>query len=307
MKNSIADIDTVRHFNRFYTRHVGALNESLLNSDFSLTEMRILYELYAGEELTAASLNKDLSLDPAYLSRIIKKFKIKGLIKTAPSALDRRKTILSLTNLGRATFIPFLKTSQKEVDSILSRLTDRQKKELLRSMRSILTLLGDDTLAQNPVHIRSHQPGDIGWIIHSHGKLYAEEYEFDGTFEAMVAQIAGSFLENHDPKKEHCWIAERDGKILGSIFLVRKDDITAKLRMLYVSADARGDGVGRKLVSECLNFARQAGYKKVTLWTNDILTAAIKLYVEAGFQLVHEENHVSFGQDLTGQTWDLTL
>lgn len=307
MKNSISDVDAVRHFNRFYTRHVGALNESLLSSDFSLTEMRILYELYAGENLTAATLNKDLSLDPAYLSRIIKKFKTKKLIKTAPSTLDRRKTILSLTNLGQATFIPFLKSSQKEVDAILSRLSEPQRNELLRSMKSILTILGDDTVTQNPFHIRSHQPGDIGWIIHSHGKLYAEEYDFDGTFEAMVAQIAGSFLENHDPEKEHCWVAERDGQILGSIFLVRKNDNTAKLRMLYVSADARGAGVGQALINKCLNHARQAGYRKVTLWTNDILTAAIKLYVDAGFKLVDEEEHVSFGRKLVGQTWDLTL
>ncbi|USG62220.1 helix-turn-helix domain-containing GNAT family N-acetyltransferase [Sneathiella marina] len=307
MKNSLSDIDAIRHFNRFYTRHVGALNEGLLNSDFTLTEMRILYELYAGDNLTAASLNKDLSLDPAYLSRIIKKFKTKRLVKTAPNLSDRRKTILSLTNLGRATFIPFLKSSQKEVDTVLSRLTDPQKKELLRSMRSILSILGDDAPAPNPVLIRSHQPGDIGWIIHSHGKLYAEEYDFDGRFEAMVAQIAGNFLEDHNPDKEHCWVAEREGHILGSIFLVRKDDHTAKLRMLYVSAEARGEGVGRSLISECLNFARKAGYKKVTLWTNDILTAAIKLYIEAGFQLVHEEKHVSFGQELVGQTWDLTL
>ncbi|MEH6545876.1 MAG: helix-turn-helix domain-containing GNAT family N-acetyltransferase [Sneathiella sp.] len=307
MKNSISDIDAIRHFNRFYTRHVGALNESLLNSDFTLTEMRILYELYAGESLTAAMLKKDLSLDAAYLSRIIKKFKTKKLITTKPSTLDRRKTILSLTNLGRATFIPFLKSSQQEVDTILSGLSDQQRKELLRSMRSILTILGDETVAPNVFHIRSHRPGDIGWIIHSHGKLYAEEYDFDATFEAMVAQIAGSFLEKHDPKTEHCWIAERDGQILGSIFLVRKDADTAKLRMLYVSADARGDGVGRQLVSTCLSFARQAGYKKVTLWTNDILTAAIKLYIDAGFQLAHEEIHLSFGQELTGQTWDLTL
>jgi DNA-binding MarR family transcriptional regulator/GNAT superfamily N-acetyltransferase len=308
MRNSLSRIDEIRRFNRFYTRHVGALNEGLLNSKYTLTEMRILYELFANEGLSAATLRKDLLLDAAYLSRILKKFDSRGLIETVPSKNDGRKKILSLSNLGIATILPFIKSSRQEVDAVLSNISEQDQQILVQCMRTILAILDTKEPAEiKPFHIRSHLRGDIGWIIHAHGKLYAEEYGFDETFEALVAHIAGDFLENHDPKKEHCWIAERDAAILGSIFLVRKDDDVAKLRLLYVSAEARGQGVGRQLINECLNFARQAKYKKVTLWTNDILTAAIKLYIDAGFEMVDEEKHFSFGQELVGQTWDLKL
>lgn len=308
MRNSIARIDEIRSFNRFYTQHVGALNEGLLNSEFTLTEMRILYELYAGKGLSAAVLRKDLLLDAAYLSRILKRFENKGLIETVPSDKDARKKILSLTKLGGTTILPFIQSSRLEVDAVLSEVSEQDQQELVRAIRTITTILeNEESIEKKPIHIRSHRSGDIGWIIHSHGKLYAEEYGFDESFEALVAHIAGDFLENHDPKTEHCWIAERDGAILGSIFLVRKDEKVAKLRMLYVSAAARGEGVGRQLIGECLNFARQSGYEKMTLWTNDILKAAIKLYIEAGFELVDEEKHFSFGQELIGQTWDLKL
>ena len=300
-------IDAVRRFNRFYTKQVGALNEGLLKSPFSLTEMRILYELNAHDGLTAVDLVKSLSLDPAYLSRLLKRFKSAGLLKTARSEKDGRQWVLSMTDKGRDVFAPFIQASRDEVAAVLKPLSVPEQVKLLGAMETILTLLGETDEKKEPFVIRSHRPGDIGWVIHRHGFLYAKEYGFDESFEALVAKVAGAFLENHDPKTEHCWIAERSGEILGSVFLVKKDNETAQLRLLYVEPSARGLGVGRKLIEECINFARHSRYKTITLWTNSILTAAIHLYEEAGFQLMEEEKHHSFGHDLVGQIWDLTL
>lgn len=300
-------INAVRKFNRFYTKHVGALNEGLLNSRFSLTEMRVLYELYSGDNLTAGDLVKSLSLDPAYLSRILKKFKSEGLLKTAKSARDGRQRVLIFTEEGRRDFAPFIKASQDEVAAILTLLSDAEQIRLIEAMNLISSTLAPAEEMTDPVIIRSHRPGDIGWVIHRHGALYAQEYGFDSSFEALVAKVGEDFLTNYDPEFEHCWIAERNDVILGSVSLVKKDLSTAQLRLLYVEPTARGLGVGRKLVDECIRFARRKNYVKVTLWTNSTLHAAIHLYEEAGFKLIDEEPHHSFGQDLVGQTWDLIL
>jgi len=300
-------INAVRKFNRFYTKHVGALNEGLLNSRFSLTEMRVLYELYSGDNLTAGDLVKSLSLDPAYLSRILKKFKSEGLLKTAKSARDGRQRVLIFTEEGRRDFAPFIKASQDEVAAILTLLSDAEQIRLIEAMNLISSTLAPAEEITDPVIIRSHRPGDIGWVIHRHGALYAQEYGFDSSFEALVAKVGEDFLTNYDPEFEHCWIAERNDVILGSVSLVKKDLSTAQLRLLYVEPTARGLGVGRKLVDECIRFARRKNYVRVTLWTNSTLLAAIHLYEEAGFKLIDEEPHHSFGQDLVGQTWDLIL
>lgn len=300
-------IDAVRRFNRFYTKQVGALNEGLLKSKYSLTEMRILYELNAHDRLTAIDLVRELSLDPAYLSRILKKFKAAGLLKSTRSKEDGRQWVLAMTEKGRTDFTPYTKASRDEVAELLNPLSDQEQLKLLAAMKTILETFGEAGGTPASFTIRSHQSGDIGWVIRRHGQLYFEEYGFDETFEALVAKVAGEFLENHNPKTEHCWIAERDGDILGSIFLVRKTDRVAKLRLLYVEPSTRGQGVGRKLIEECLDFARYNHYETVTLWTNSILGAAIHLYEEAGFELMDEEAHHSFGCDLIGQNWDLQL
>jgi DNA-binding MarR family transcriptional regulator/GNAT superfamily N-acetyltransferase len=307
MTVSLKRIDAVRKFNRFYTKQIGALNEGLLKSRFSLTEMRVLYELYAGNNLTAGDLAKSLSLDPAYLSRLLKRFKSEGLLKTERSANDGRQRILTFTTEGRQAFTPFIQASRDEVATVLAPLSDASQIRLLAAMNYIASTLDPTGGKPDPVIIRSHRPGDIGWVIHRHGALYAQEYGFDTSFEALVASVGSDFLSNFDPEYEHCWIAERNDEILGSVFLVRKDETTAQLRLLYVEPTARGLGVGRKLVDECLHFARRKSYKSMTLWTNSILHAAIHLYKEAGFELVDEEAHHSFGQDLVGQNWELEL
>ncbi|WP_340150633.1 helix-turn-helix domain-containing GNAT family N-acetyltransferase [uncultured Sneathiella sp.] len=300
-------IDAIRAFNRFYTKQVGALNEGLLKSPFSLTEMRILYELNFGEKLTAGDLVKSLSLDPAYLSRLLKKFKTAGLLETIRSETDGRQRVLALTKEGRRVFAPYVKASRDEVAAMLTPLSDNEQARLVSSMQEILSILDTETDKADPVIIRAHHPGDIGWVIHRHGALYAQEYGFDESFEGLVAKVAGDFLQEHDPAYEHCWIAEKNSEILGSVFLVKKDKTTAQLRLLYVEPTARGLGVGRKLVDECTSFARRKQYKTLTLWTNSILHAAIHIYEEAGFKLMDEEPHHSFGQGLIGQNWDLEL
>ncbi|TNE40568.1 MAG: MarR family transcriptional regulator [Alphaproteobacteria bacterium] len=305
MPKTESRIDMIRRFNRFYTKQVGALNEGLLKSPFSLTEMRILYELNAHEGLSAIDLVRELSLDPAYLSRILKKFKHDGLLKTRRSENDGRQWLLSMTEKGRDVFAPYIKASRDEVAAMLAPLDEASQQKLAAAMHQILLTFNAEEPV--PVTLRAHKPGDMGWVIHRHGALYAEEYDFDETFEALVAGVAADFINNFDPEWEHCWIAERADEILGSIFLVKKDETTAKLRLLYVEPSARGLGVGRKLVTACLDFARAKGYKTVTLWTNSILHAAIHLYEEAGFKLMEEEAHHSFGQDLIGQNWDLEL
>ena len=300
-------IAEVREFNRFYTRFLGALDEGLLQSPYTLSEGRILYELGAHGDLKASDLAADLGMDPAYLSRLLKKLREAGLVAATASMDDGRASILSLTLAGRNAFEGLDRASRDEVAGILAPLGRDGAAKLVSAMRSIRAAL--DPAAENkvPYLIRSHRIGDVGKIISCHGTLYAREYGLDGTFEGFVAEIAGTFLKQHDPGREHCWVAERHGELVGSVFLVDAGGGTAKLRMLYVDAAARGLGIGARLVEECILFARHAGYERMTLWTNDILVSARRIYEAAGFRLAGEEHHHSFGKDLVGQNWSLDL
>ena len=300
-------VDAVRSFNRFYTKQIGVLHEGLLGSPYSLTEVRVLYELANRRQPTAAELGRELGLDPGYLSRILQNFARRGLVAKTRSTADGRQSLLSLTARGRKAFAPLNARSHDEVAAVLARLSAAEQRRLIEAMRAIQALLGGRAEPRVPYLLRSHQPGDMGWIIHRHGSLYAEEYGWDETFEALVAEIAAKFIRTFDPKRERCWIAEREEEIVGSVFLVRKSPTVGQLRLMYVEPKARGLGIGSRLAEECLRFARQVGYRKVVLWTNSVLLAARHIYEKAGFRLIHSEPHRSFGHDLVGETWELTL
>lgn len=301
-----SQVEQVRRFNRFYTRHIGLLNEGLLDSEYSLTEVRILYELAHRGPVTAAALGQELGLDPGYLSRILKNFDGRNLLHKSRSEGDRRQVFLSLTDAGRAAFEPLNQASADQIGAMLSNLSSIEQERLVLAMSIVERLIGVSP-PEVPYTLRPHRVGDIGWIAHRQGLLYAQEYGWDETFEALVAEIAAAFVRNFDPQRERCWIAERDGEIVGSVFLVRHSDEVAKLRLLYVEPSARGLGLGRRLVDECIAFAKTKGYQTLTLWTNDVLVAARGIYQATGFRLVKEEAHRSFGKDLVGQTWDLDL
>jgi DNA-binding MarR family transcriptional regulator/predicted GNAT family acetyltransferase len=276
-------VAAVRAFNRFYTRRIGVVREGYLQSRFSLTEARVLFELAQTDGLTAAQIGSALDLDAGYLSRMLRRFEQEGLLARGPSAVDRRQHILTLTESGLTAFQPLDERSRLETNAMLS------------DQPAI------DWFSRPPA------PGDIGWVIERHGALYAEEYGLNHKFEALVAKVAGAFLGEHDPAKERAWIAERDGVRVGSVFLVRETDEIGKLRLLLVEPWARGLGIGKRLVEECISFARQAGYRRVTLWTNDILVAARGIYRAAGFHLVASEPHSDFGPPMVGEEWELTL
>lgn len=307
-------VEAIRRFNRFYTRRIGVLHEGLSASPFTLTESRLLWELAHRDRLTATELARDLELDAGYLSRLLRRLKERGLIKTVRATDDARHQHLSLTAAGKRAFAPLNARSQAEVGALLGTLADAQQQQLLTAMAGIEQLLGD-TPAPRPVLLRPHRAGDIGWVIARHGALYTREYGWDNTFEALVARIGADFLERFDAKREACWIAERDGANLGSVFLVQaRDEATqapldgvAQLRMLLVEPAARGLGLGEKLVDECQRFARRAGYRKLMLWTNANLLAARGIYAKQGYVLVKSEPHHSFGHDLVGEIWELAL
>jgi DNA-binding MarR family transcriptional regulator/N-acetylglutamate synthase-like GNAT family acetyltransferase len=303
-------IGDVRRFNRFYTRQIGVLQEGYLESPFSLAEVRVLYELVHREETTASEIGEELELDAGYLSRILRGFEKRGLIGKRPSEADRRRSLLRLTERGREAFAPLNVRSRDDIGTMLGRLSEAEQDGLVEAMRTIEELLdarSERATSKAPYLLRPHQPGDMGWVVHRHGVLYAREYGWDEQFEALVAEIVAEFMQHYDPKKERCWIAERDGEIVGSVFLVEQSEEVAKLRLLLVEPAARGLGIGSRLVQECVRFARQTGYARITLWTNDVLHAALHIYEETGFRIVQEEMHHSFGQDLVGQTWELTL
>ncbi|WP_207481227.1 bifunctional helix-turn-helix transcriptional regulator/GNAT family N-acetyltransferase [Arenibaculum pallidiluteum] len=302
-----AAIAAVRRFSRFYTRQIGLLDEGLLKSEFSLTECRVLYELAHRAGPSAAELGRDLGLDAGYLSRILRKFEARGLVTRAPSEADGRQSVLALTEAGGEAFAPLDRASHDEVAVMLGGLGPEQRALLVRSMAAIERLLGQGGEPRVPYVLRPLQVGDIGWITHRQGLLYAREYGWDGTYEALVAEIASGFVKNFDPRHESSWIAEREGEVVGSVFLVRQSEEVARLRLLYVEPEARGLGIGRRLVEECIRFARAKGYRTLTLWTNDVLVAARRIYETAGFVLTKEERHHSFGKDLVGQHWDLAL
>lgn len=300
-----ARIEAVRRFNRFYTRRLDLLQDGRLYSPYSLAEARVLYELAHRDGLTASTLGSELGLDPGYLSRILRGFRRRGLVARSRSTADGRSSLLNLTAAGRKAFAPLEARSRRELGAMLDTLSDERQARLIAAIGAVEGALAG---AGKPAYLlRLHQPGDFGWIIGRHAALYAREYGWDGSFEALVAEIAARFIRDYDPKTERCWIAEKDGVIVGSVMLVRKSKTVAKLRLLLVDPEARGLGIGARLVEECIRFARAAGYRKITLWTNSILTAARHIYERAGFALVHSEPHRSFGHDLVGETWELSL
>jgi len=302
-------IAAVRRFTRFYTRHIGLLQEELLQSGFSLAEARVLYELAHREPMTATALAAALNLDTGYLSRILRRFAELSLVSKKRIPNDGRQSLISITAKGRKAFAPLNKSSHDQVAAMLARLSEQEQSRLLAAMTTVEGLLQPTTAdARPPVLIlRPHRPGDMGWVTSANAEIYAREYGWDGSYEALVAKITAEFIENLDPRRERCWIAEMDGERVGSVFIVRKTDAIAKLRLLIIDPKARGLGLGKRLVDECLRFAKESGYTSMTLWTQSILTAARGIYARAGFKLVAEEPHHSFGADLIGETWERAL
>ena len=300
-------VGAVRRFNRFWIRQIGVLREGYLESSFSLTEVRVLYELAHREETTASELGEELGLDAGYLSRVLRGFEKHGLIHKRRSEADGRRRLLRLTERGREAFAPLEARSCNDIGAMLGSLSVAEQERLVGAMRTIEELLSARPDPTVPYLLRPHWPGDMGWVVHRHGVLYAREYGWDKRFEALVAEIVAQFIQQYDPRRERCWIAERDDEIVGCVFLVRESEEIAKLRLLLVEPKARGLGIGSRLVEECIRFARQAGYRKITLWTNDVLSSARRIYEGMGFRLVREEPHHSFGHDLVGQTWELML
>lgn len=300
-------VQAVRQFSRFYTQQLGVLNEKLLGSKYSLTEVRVLFELAQRKDCTARQIGEDLGLDAGYLSRILNRFARARLIARQRSKLDARNIQLRLTLKGRSIFQALDRQSSSQVADMLRRLSEPIQEKLIQSLRRAEESFVSTIPENLHVRLRLHRPGDIGWVIYRHGALYTEEYGWDESFEALVAEVAAQFIKNFDPIRERCWIAELNGESVGSIFLVKYTEEIAKLRLLFVEPHARGFRIGRKLVQECIDFARQSRYKKVTLWTQSCLLAARKLYREAGFKLVKEEPRRAFGADLVSEIWELEL
>src|SRR5436190_4400129 len=301
-------IGQVRRFNRFYTGQIGVVSEHLLKSDYSLAEARVLYELSHRDQPTASEIADGLRLDRGYLSRILQRFQKDGLLARTKSGDDARARFLALTPKGRRTMTALEARSDEEVSALLRRVPVLARQRLTGAMRAIEDVLGPQGDSKAPFLLRNPQPGDLGWIVSRHGALYSQEYRYDWRFEALVAQIVGEFVGHHDPKGERCWVAEKDGEVVGSVFVVRASARVAKLRLLYVEPSARGHGIGARLIDECIRFARQAGYRKLSLWTQSELLAARRLYEKAGFVRVKKTPHNSFGRDnLVAETWELKL
>ena len=302
--------EAIREFNRFYTRRIGALGEGHLESKFSLTEVRVLFELANREHQTASKIAETLGLDRGYLSRTLRSFQKRGLITTKTGPDDRRRALLRLTPAGRRAFSPLNARAREDIVAMLEPLPAGEQQRILEAMRAIRTSLDRKKTSPEksaPYTLRSHRPGDMGWIVHRHGIIYFKEYGWDERFEALVARVVADFIDTFDSARERCWVAERYGEIVGSIFVVAKSKTVAKLRLLLVEPSARGLGLGSRLVDEVIRFARQAGYKKLILWTQRELTAARKIYAAAGFELVSEDPHDSFGESLIAETWELRL
>lgn len=299
-------VAAVRSFNRFWTKQIGVLQAGLLDTSYSLTEARLIFELAQRSSTVLTDLSRDLGLDPGYVSRILNRFKSDGLVRAEPSPADARRQVLTLTDRGRAVFEELDRRSAADVEAMLSALSEEDQRRLLGAMATI-----EDVLVagrQNVGYvIRPLLPGDLGWVVHRHGVLYAEEYGWDATFEALVARVVADYVDQHDSALENAWIAELDGEPVGSVFCCKREHGTAQLRLLLVEPKARGLGLGTRLVHECIRFAQRVGYDRVTLWTNDVLDAARRIYEAAGFRLVEEHAHHSFGHDLVGQNWELLL
>jgi DNA-binding MarR family transcriptional regulator/GNAT superfamily N-acetyltransferase len=299
-------VSAIRAFNRFYTRKIGVL-DGMASSPFSLAEARVLYELANCRQPTATDIRKELGLDAGYMSRILRDFERRKFVTRERSKTDERQRFLSLTSKGRSAFAPLDARSNRDVAAMLDDLSPTEREQLVDSVQTVRRLLGDIAEAKTSYLLRPHQPGDMGWIVHRQAILYADEYGWDGTYEALAAEIVAQFIKNYDPKRERAWVAEKDGERVGAVFVAKGSDQTVRLRLLHVEQQARGLGIGKRLVEECIRFARQAGYQKMTLWTQSILHAARHIYKKAGFQVVHEEKHHSFGKDLTAETWELNL
>jgi DNA-binding MarR family transcriptional regulator/GNAT superfamily N-acetyltransferase len=311
-----SQVASLRSFNRFYTRRIGVLDEHLYGTPFTLPQTRVLWELAHREGTTATELARLLDLDPGYLSRLLAALKARRLVRAQRSPADARQSLLFLSATGRKAYAAMNAQSEQQIEALLSPLREPDRRRLLHATGTIESLLGDTARKDTaPYLLRAPQPGDIGWVVARHGALYAAEYGWDIAFEGLVAQIAGRFVEQFDAKREACWIAERQGENVGCVFLVQaRDDKTGKaergvaqLRLLIVEPAARGLGIGARLVAECERFARQAGYRKIKLWTQSILVAARAIYAKAGYQLVSNEPHKSFGAELVGEMWELTL
>lgn len=300
-------VNAVRRFNRLYTRRIGVLQRDYLRSPFSLAEVRVLYELAHRERATASELARELDLDVGYLSRILRSFLRRGLLDRRRSERDGREQLLSLTPQGEATFAPLEVGAREQIGELLDQLPDSQQQRLVEAMGTIELLLGERTAPNSECLLRGPRPGDMGWVVERHGALYAEEYGWDEHFEALVAGIVAKFVDHFDAERERCWIVERQGQRVGCIFLVRATRTIGKLRLFLVEPEARGLGIGGRLVDECVRFARAAGYRKMRLWTQSNLLAARHIYARVGFRMLGEEPHHSFGHDLVSETWELRL
>jgi DNA-binding MarR family transcriptional regulator len=301
------DIAAYRSFNRFFTRKIGILRDGLLGSPFSLTEARILYEIAQAADTSASALCRELGLDPGYLSRVLGRFEERGLVARVAAGDDNRRRVLSLTEEGRAEFFLLDSRSREESGRILEELAEGDRMRLIRAMGTIEEVLGADEQVAGVFVLRDPEPGDLGWVVQRHGAVYAREYGWGRSFEAIVARIVADFAAGQDPRRERCWIADIGGDPVGCVFLVKADESTAKLRLLLVEPRARGLGLGRRLVDECIRFARGHGYSKLTLWTNSVLVAARSIYSSAGFVLVASEPNDLFGHGLVSETWELEL
>lgn len=300
-------VSAIRAFNRFYTRKIGVVG-GMASSPFSLAEARVLYELANREKPTATEIRKELGLDAGYMSRILRDFERRKLVAREQSKADERQRFLSLTAKGRRVFAPLNERSNRDIAAMIDEVSPAARNELVQAVDTIRRLLGDKTEgSRTPYLLRLHQAGDMGWIVYRQAILYSEEYGWDNTYEALAAEIVAQFIKAYDPKRERAWIAEKDGERVGAVFVAKGSDEVARLRLLHVEPVARGLGIGKRLVEECIRFARQAGYKKLTLWTQSILLAARHIYKQAGFQVVREEPHHSFGKDLTAETWEIDL
>lgn len=300
-------VDAVRRFNRFYTRRIGALQPGYLGSPFPLPQARVLYELGQRGEATASELGAELDLDLGYLSRLLQGLRRQGLVQGEAAKEDARRVRLSLSAKGRRAYQQLDARSREEVAGMLGGLAAPEQARLVGALQAVQGVLEKNSGAKSEIKLRSHRPGDMGWVVHAHGRIYAEEYGWDERFEALVAGIAKDFVENLDRSRERCWIAELDGGPVGSVFVVRESKTVAKLRLLIVEPKARGRGLGRRLVEECIAFAREKGYRKLVLWTQSNLAAARAIYRNTGFKRVKREKHASFGVKLTGEYWELVL
>ena len=300
-------IAAFRRFNRFYTQKIGVLDRCYLQSEFSVGEARVLYELAQREETTASEISANLGMDMGYLSRILGKLEEQQLIRRMPAEQDARQRLIQVTSKGKKAVNTLDSRSQEQAGSLLAGLSDPQQASVLQAMSQIQTVLGDGQATNEPYIIRTHRTGDLSWIAYRHAVLYQQEYGWNEAFEALVLEITAHFLKHNDPEAERCWVAERSGEILGCVLLVRSSKQIAKLRLLLVEPSARGLGIGKRLVEECIRFARDKGYKKIVLWTHSNLSAARGIYQTAGFQLVASDSHEDFGPLLTAETWELRL